>query len=191
MNKQELSERDICTKFITPALRRAGWDELTQLREEVTFTKGRVIVRSPHGQPRQGQARRLRPLFQAEYPARRHRSAVTGFMADRIDPRPGEVLLDPACGTGGFLTCSIRHMRERYVKTPEDRQQMEAGLRASEKKQLPHMLCVTNMLLHGISDPSFETQLAAAQTESSRLLEAVLRRALEGSGATTREPVAH
>ena len=43
MNKKELSERDICTKFITPALRRAGWDEQTQLREEVTFTKGRVI----------------------------------------------------------------------------------------------------------------------------------------------------
>src|SRR2546429_9407729 len=45
MNKKELSERDICTKFITPALRAAGWDELTQLREEVSFTKGRVIVR--------------------------------------------------------------------------------------------------------------------------------------------------
>src|SRR3954471_21612506 len=45
MNKKELSERDICTKFITPALRLAGWDELTQLREEVSFTKGRVIVR--------------------------------------------------------------------------------------------------------------------------------------------------
>jgi len=45
MNKKELSERDICTKFITPALRRAGWDEQGQLREEVTFTKGRVIVR--------------------------------------------------------------------------------------------------------------------------------------------------
>jgi type I restriction enzyme R subunit len=45
MNKKELSERDICTKFITPALRQAGWDELTQLREEVSFTKGRVIVR--------------------------------------------------------------------------------------------------------------------------------------------------
>src|SRR6202451_3417938 len=43
--------------------------------------------------------------------------AVTAFMADRIDPHPGEVLLDPACGTGGFLTCSLRHMRERYVKT--------------------------------------------------------------------------
>src|SRR6187401_917379 len=45
MNKSDLSERDICTKFITPALRQAGWDELLQIREEVTFTKGRIIVR--------------------------------------------------------------------------------------------------------------------------------------------------
>src|SRR5712691_10064961 len=81
--------------------------------------------------------------------------AVTAFMADRIDPHPGEILLDPACGTGGFLTCAIRHMRERYVKTVEDEEEMQQGLRAVEKKQLPHMLCVTNMLLHGIEDPSF------------------------------------
>jgi type I site-specific restriction endonuclease len=40
-----LSERDICTKFITPALRQAGWDEMSQIREEVGFTKGRIIVR--------------------------------------------------------------------------------------------------------------------------------------------------
>src|SRR5262245_5942563 len=45
MDKKQLSERDICTKFITPSLRHTGWDELTQLREEVSFTKGRVIVR--------------------------------------------------------------------------------------------------------------------------------------------------
>ena len=81
--------------------------------------------------------------------------AVTAFMADRIDPKPGEILLDPACGTGGFLTCAVRHMRERYVKTPADEQKMQKALRATEKKQLPHMLCVTNMLLHGIDDPSF------------------------------------
>ncbi|HEY9721463.1 MAG TPA: class I SAM-dependent DNA methyltransferase [Oscillatoriaceae cyanobacterium] len=81
--------------------------------------------------------------------------AVTAFMTNRIDPKPGEVLLDPACGTGGFLTCSIRHMRDRYVKTPADEQKMQAALRATEKKQLPHMLCITNMLLHGIDDPSF------------------------------------
>lgn len=45
MDKRSLSERDICTKFITPALRQAGWDELLQIREEVGFTKGRIIVR--------------------------------------------------------------------------------------------------------------------------------------------------
>jgi type I restriction enzyme R subunit len=45
MDKRLLSERDICTKFITPALRQAGWDEMLQIREEVGFTKGRIIVR--------------------------------------------------------------------------------------------------------------------------------------------------
>jgi type I restriction enzyme M protein len=81
--------------------------------------------------------------------------AVTAFMVDRIDPRPGESLLDPACGTGGFLTCAIRHMRQQYVKRVEDELAMQQALQGVEKKQLPHMLCVTNMLLHGIEDPSF------------------------------------
>jgi len=81
--------------------------------------------------------------------------AITAFMADRIDPKPGELLLDPSCGTGGFLTCAIRHMRDNYVKTPDDEEALQGGLRAVEKKQLPHMLCVTNMLLHNIEDPSF------------------------------------
>ena len=45
MDKRSLSERDICSKFITPALRSAGWDEITQVREEVSFTKGRILVR--------------------------------------------------------------------------------------------------------------------------------------------------
>ena len=43
--KRGLSERDICSKFITPALRQAGWDEMLQIREEVGFTKGRILVR--------------------------------------------------------------------------------------------------------------------------------------------------
>lgn len=81
--------------------------------------------------------------------------AVTSFMVDRIDPHPGERLLDPACGTGGFLTGAIRHMRARgYVDRPSALQAMQEGLEGVEKKQLPHMLCVTNMLLHGIEDPS-------------------------------------
>jgi type I restriction enzyme M protein len=81
--------------------------------------------------------------------------AVTAFMVEAINPKPSEVLFDPACGTGGFLTCAIRHMRDRYVKKVEDEKGMQGALRAVEKKQLPHMLCVTNMLLHGIEDPSF------------------------------------
>ena len=81
--------------------------------------------------------------------------AVTAFMAERIDPKPGEILFDPACGTGGFLTCAIRHIRQHYVKATDDEQRLQQGLRATEKKQLPHMLCVTNLLLHGIDDPSF------------------------------------
>jgi type I restriction enzyme R subunit len=45
MDKRRFTERDICTKFITPALRKAGWDEISQIREEVSFTRGRIIVR--------------------------------------------------------------------------------------------------------------------------------------------------
>ena len=49
MDKKTLNERDICTKFITPALRQAGWDQMPQFCEKVSFTKGRIIVR---GKPR-------------------------------------------------------------------------------------------------------------------------------------------
>jgi len=45
VDKRNLSERDVCTKFITPAIKQAGWDEMLQIREEVGFTKGRIIVR--------------------------------------------------------------------------------------------------------------------------------------------------
>jgi len=45
MNMKDLSERDICSKFISPAVKAAGWDEMTQIREEVSFTKGRILVR--------------------------------------------------------------------------------------------------------------------------------------------------
>ena len=68
--------------------------------------------------------------------------AVTAFMVDRIDPQPGEILLDPACGTGGFLTCAIRHMRDRYVKKVEDEQHMQEGTaRRREKATASHALC--------------------------------------------------
>jgi len=80
--------------------------------------------------------------------------AVTQFMVDQVDPKLGEKVLDPACGTGGFLTCAIENIRAKYVKSVEDRETLQASINGIEKKQLPHLLCITNMLLHGIDVPS-------------------------------------
>lgn len=80
--------------------------------------------------------------------------AVTQFMVDMVDPKLGEKVLDPACGTGGFLTCAIEHIRANGVKTPDDEAELQSTIRGVEKKQLPHLLCTTNMLLHGIDVPT-------------------------------------
>ncbi len=79
--------------------------------------------------------------------------AVTQFMVDMVDPHLGEALLDPACGTGGFLTCAIDHLKPQ-VKTPDDNNLLHVTLHGVEKKPLPHMLAMTNMMLHGIDVPS-------------------------------------
>lgn len=80
--------------------------------------------------------------------------AVTQFMIDIVAPQLGETLLDPACGTGGFLTGAIEHVRANHVNTPEDEEVLQFSIRGVEKKQLPHLLCTTNMLLHGIDVPT-------------------------------------
>ena len=79
--------------------------------------------------------------------------AVTRFMVDIIDPQLGEKILDPACGTGGFLTCAIEHL-ENQVKTSADKEVLQANIHGVEKKPLPHMLAMTNMMLHGIDVPT-------------------------------------
>jgi type I restriction enzyme M protein len=61
--------------------------------------------------------------------------------------------MDPACGTGGFLACSFDHVKDNYVKTAADHQTLQKQIHGVEKKQLPHLLCTTNMLLHGIEVP--------------------------------------
>ena len=79
--------------------------------------------------------------------------AVTQFMVDMVNPRLGEVVLDPATGTGGFLVCAIEHLRQQ-VQNPEQEAVLQQSIRGVEKKQMPHMLCVTNLMLHGIEVPS-------------------------------------
>lgn len=80
--------------------------------------------------------------------------AVTKFIVNRVDPKLEETVLDPACGTGGFLTCAIDHKRQHYVKTAADELTLQGSIQGVEKKALPHMLCVTNMILHGIDTPT-------------------------------------
>jgi type I restriction enzyme M protein len=79
--------------------------------------------------------------------------AVTRFIIDRLDPKLGEQVFDPACGTGGFLACSVDHIKANYVKTGSDHQILQKQIHGVEKKQLPHLLCTTNMMLHGIEVP--------------------------------------
>ncbi len=74
-------------------------------------------------------------------------------MVEMVDPRLGEHLLDPACGTGGFLTGALEHMRKQE-KTKEDRELWQKNIVGVEKKALPHLLCVTNMMLHGVEVPT-------------------------------------
>ena len=78
--------------------------------------------------------------------------AVTEFIVQQVNPQIGEWVLDPACGTGGFLVSAIEHLRKQRTKVAEQRtiQKRFAGI---EKKHLPHVLCMTNLLLHGIDVP--------------------------------------
>ena len=78
--------------------------------------------------------------------------AVTNFMVNRINPQLGEKVMDPACGTGGFLACSVDYLKAQ-VKNTEDHKSLQGQIYGVEKKQLPHLLCTTNMLLHGIEVP--------------------------------------
>lgn len=78
--------------------------------------------------------------------------AVTDFMAQRLAPKLGESVADFACGTGGFLTSALKVL-ERQVKTPADRELYGKSVYGLEKKQLPYLLCATNMFLHDIDNP--------------------------------------
>ena len=79
--------------------------------------------------------------------------AVTQFIVNMINPKLGESVMDPACGTGGFLTCAIDHLKKQ-VKTPDDTKILSNSIHGIEKKPLPHMLAMTNMMLHGIDVPT-------------------------------------
>ncbi|GIU44406.1 restriction endonuclease EcoEI subunit M [Shewanella colwelliana] len=79
--------------------------------------------------------------------------AITKFIVAVTDPKLSESIMDPACGTGGFLACAFDHVKTNYVKSGEDHKTLQQQIFGVEKKQLPHLLCTTNMMLHGIEVP--------------------------------------
>ncbi len=82
--------------------------------------------------------------------------AVVRFMVQVVDPRLGETVLDPACGTGGFLVEGFGHL-ERQVHTVEDRDTLQRrSIYGGEAKSLPYLLAQMNLLLHGLDAPQID-----------------------------------
>ena len=78
--------------------------------------------------------------------------AVTQFIVDMVNPKLGEKIADPACGTGGFLVCAIEHLRN-HVKNIDDRKKLQETITGTEFKPLPFMLSVINLIIHDIEVP--------------------------------------
>lgn len=78
--------------------------------------------------------------------------AVTDFMVQMVNPKLGQKMADFACGTGGFLTSTLKHL-EPQIKNVKDREIYSNSIYGMEKKSLPYSLCATNLLLHDIDSP--------------------------------------
>jgi len=79
--------------------------------------------------------------------------AVTQFITDIINPKEGEKVLDPACGTGGFLTCAIENLKKK-ANSVEARKALQENVVGWEYKPLPYLLATTNLILHDIEVPN-------------------------------------
>lgn len=89
--------------------------------------------------------------------------AVTQFMADMVNPKLGEKILDPACGTGGFLVCALENIRKSDVKNIDARKKLQECIMGIEKKPLPHLLAMTNLILHDIELPQISRDNSLAR----------------------------
>ena len=79
--------------------------------------------------------------------------AITQFITDIINPQIGEKILDPACGTAGYLTCAIEHLKKQ-ANSVEERKAIEENIMGWEYKPLPYLLATTNLILHDIEVPN-------------------------------------
>ena len=83
--------------------------------------------------------------------------AITNFITDMINPKLGERILDPSCGTGGYLTSAIEHLKTQ-ANSVEERQRIQDDVMGWEYKPLPYLLATTNLILHDIELPKITFQ---------------------------------
>ena len=79
--------------------------------------------------------------------------AITQFITDMVNPRLGERVLDPACGTGGYLSCAIEHLKTQ-ANNVDERRRLQDDVMGWEYKPLPFLLATTNLILHDIEVPN-------------------------------------
>ncbi|MBE6094736.1 MAG: SAM-dependent DNA methyltransferase [Schwartzia succinivorans] len=87
---------------------------------------------------------------------------VTNFIVEKVNPKLGETILDPSCGTGGFLTSAIAHLGD--VATTEELETLQASIMGWEKKPLPYLLAMTNLILHDIEVPRLSHKNSLARS---------------------------
>ena len=92
--------------------------------------------------------------------------AVTQFIVDMVNPQLGEKIIDPACGTAGFLVCAIEHLNTQ-VKNVADRKVLQETILGTELKPLPYMLSVVNLITHDIEVPQIENMDALSRELTS------------------------
>lgn len=83
---------------------------------------------------------------------------VVRFMVKMVDPKPGEVVLDPACGTGGFLAEAYNHIHAQCRSVEEWEFLQKQAVRGGEAKPLPYLLAQMNLLLHGLENPDIDPE---------------------------------
>jgi type I restriction enzyme M protein len=94
---------------------------------------------------------------------------IIRFIVQQVDPQLGEIILDPACGTGGFLVEALEHLVPK-VKTAQQRRDLHNNVRGIEKKPLPYLLGMMNLVLHEVGQPNIirGNALARPITQISR-----------------------